>query len=176
MKKSLLIIILLVPFSCSLIAQKSDKFVLEKKKGSYYKEGYVILKEPRFPIKIDLPEDEKGARMTYEDIIAPFARISQIADSVFNKEEIVKLKKYHYCATFIVSSSGKIEFVSFKLFDPNPEIDIEKMEIFGKVLKKEISFKVKFPRKVEKEGYVPYSVWIYMIIPYDKTRFYKSQR
>jgi hypothetical protein len=151
-------------------------YKVEKEKSFDEKRCFLTISDTRFPSKYDFPLDDRDKILNFEDIIAPFARISQIADSVFCVDELVNLKKYHCCVNLIISSSGKIASVSYMFPNPDAKYNLAKMELFAKVIKKEISIQIKFPRKVKKEGFISYSIWLHKIIPYEQHKFTGFER
>jgi len=170
----LIIMIFTVPI---LKGQDSSIYYKVEKKISFdNKRCFLTVSDTRFPSKYDFPLDDKDKILNYEDIIAPFAKISQIADSVFSVDELENLKKYHCCVNLIISSSGKIASVSYMFPNPDAKYSLPKLELFAQIIKKEIFIKIKFPRMVKKEGFVSYSIWLYKIIPYNQQKFTGFER
>jgi len=154
----------------------SNLYKVEKKISFDNKRSFLIISDTRFASKYDSPLDNNDKNINFEDIIAPFARISQIADSVFSVDELENLKKYHCCLNLVISSSGKIASVSYMFPYPDAKYTLPKMELFAKVIKKEILIQIKFPRMVKKEGFISYSIWLYKIIPYEQYKFTGFER
>jgi hypothetical protein len=164
MKRYLIITIISFAAALNIHAQKTNQFTVS------VKGDYKVISDSKFPVEIELPKDEQGKEMSWEDIVPQFNRISMITDSIFCDEEILKLKENRIIVSFLISSNGKISYVRFRIRALDAKIDLDKIEILAEALKKEIKFELKFPRPIKTEGSVLYSIDLYRIIPYIPNR------
>jgi hypothetical protein len=145
----------------------SEGFKIEQRMNQYSNKEILMITDAVFPVKYDLPKDLNGKSIEM-NVDLPFSKVSWIADSVFNREEISKLKENRCVIELIISSAGIIKSVSYIYYNPKEEINLKKLREFAKILKQDVKANSASFKDVQMPGYFPYSIILYSIIPYDK--------
>jgi hypothetical protein len=166
MKNKMFFFAILFHFCSLLTAQNGTKyFILEKRVFSSDGSNYSILKEIGFPSKYSLPQDSTGKVVDFISCdVDSIKDLISITSSIFTPDEILKLRKQNCHADCLVSSSGRIIYISFLFLNREPEIDRVKLFSVAKLIKEHILIKLSVPSnpKIVKDGYYPFSFPIYL--------------
>mgnify|MGYP000866484014 FL=1 len=98
------------------------------------------------------PVDKEGVAVEMMEIhLNSIEKLNQILQRIFTKEEILSLYNKKCMVDCIVLSSGKIVSASFQFSDEDTDIRLSKLIEFSKAIKKNLSFKIYFNRKIEND-------------------------